>query len=84
MRGMVMRGSDFISARRRSSDEEWIKELQSCQYVVVFHADELFRQSYGEVFKETEIKDGSVYRVLNESGDVTLFKIGTTGIKGWH
>lgn len=64
--------------------EEWIKELQSCQYVVVFHADELFRQSYGEVFGETEIEDGSVYRVLNESGDITLSKIGTTGIKGWH
>ena len=64
--------------------EEWIKELQSCQYVVVFHADELFRQSYGEVFGKTEIEDGSVYRVLNESGDITLSKIGTTGIKGWH
>lgn len=64
--------------------EDWEEELQNCQYVVVFHADELFKQSYGEVFKETEIEDGSVYRVINESGDVTLSKIGTTGIKGWH
>ena len=64
--------------------KDWKKRLQSCQYVVVFHADELFRQSYGEVFGETEIEDGSVYRVLNESGDITLSQIGTTGIKGWH
>ena len=64
--------------------KDWKKRLQTCQYVVVFHADELFRQSYGEVFGETEIEDGSVYRVLNESGDITLSKIGTTGIKGWH
>lgn len=64
--------------------KDWKKRLQTCQYVVVFHADELFRQSYGEVFGETKIEDGSVYRVLNESGDITLSKIGTTGIKGWH
>lgn len=63
---------------------EWEEELQDCQYVVVFHADELFKQSYGEVFEETEIEDGSVYRVINDSGDITLSKIGTTGIKGWH
>lgn len=63
---------------------EWEEELQDCQYVVVFHADELFRQSYEEVFEETEIEDGSVYRVINDSGDITLSKIGTTGIKGWH
>ena len=63
---------------------EWEEELQDCQYVVVFHADELFQQSYEEVFEETEIEDGSVYRVINDSGDITLSKIGTTGIKGWH
>ena len=64
--------------------KDWKKRLQNCEYVVVFHADELFRQSYGEVFGETEIEDGSVYRVLSDNGDVTLSKIGTTGIKGWH
>lgn len=66
------------------SVEKWKDKLSDCQYVVIFHADELFRQSYGEVFGETEIVDGSVYRVLNESGDVALSKIGTTGIKGWY
>ena len=66
------------------SVEEWQEELQDCQYVVVFHADELFRQSYQEVFGETEIEDGSVYRISNSSGGITLAKIGTTGIKGWH
>lgn len=66
------------------SVEEWQEELQDCQYVVVFHADELFRQSYQEVFGETEIEDGSVYRIINDSSGITLLKIGTTGIKGWH
>ena len=66
------------------SVEEWQEELQDCQYVVVFHADELFRQSYQEVFGETEIEDGSVYRIINDSRGITLLKIGTTGIKGWH
>ncbi len=66
------------------SVEAWKEELQSCQYVVVFHADELFMQSYAEVFGEAEIEDGSVYRVLRKNGDIDLAKIGTTGIKGWH
>ena len=66
------------------SVEDWKKELYSCQYVVVFHADELFRESYAEVFEENKIEDGSVYCVLNENGDINLEKIGTTGIKGWH
>lgn len=66
------------------SVEAWKEDLQSCQYVVVFHADELFKQSYEEVFGETEIEDGSVYRVLSENRDIDLAKIGTAGIKGWH
>lgn len=59
-------------------------EIRKCEYVVVFHADELFIQSYASLFEGTEIMDGSVYRVDNESEGVLLQLIGRTGIKGWH
>ena len=67
------------------SVEAWKKELQDCQYVVVFHADELFRKSYAEVFGKMEaIDDGSIYQVIHEEGDISLQMIGQTGIKSWH
>lgn len=65
--------------------EDWKSELKDCQYVVVFHADELFERSYAELFRKPEkIEDGSVYHVVNENGNVLLELIGKTGIKGWH
>jgi len=65
--------------------EEWKAELRNCQYVVVFHADELFARSYGEVFGgEEAIGDGCVYQVLQSGNDISLELIGQTGIKGWH
>lgn len=66
------------------SVDDWKERLTDCQYVVIFHADEWFKQSYGELFKETDIEDGSVYQVLNDQGDIELQLIGTTGIKGWY
>lgn len=66
------------------SVEDWKERLAECQYVVVFHADELFKQSYGELFEESDIEDGSVYQVLNDQGDIELQLIGRTGIKGWY
>ncbi len=64
--------------------EEWREALTDCRYVVVFHSDELFHESYGEFFAETVINDGSVYEVFNEQGKITLQLIGTTGIKNYH
>lgn len=64
--------------------EEWKERLVDCQYVVVFHADEWFKQSYCELFEEPIIEDGSVYQVLNKQGDIKLRLIGKTGIKGWY
>lgn len=67
------------------SVEEWKSELRKCQYLVIFHADELFHRSYGEVLgASVEIEDGSVYQVINEGGNVSLQLIGKTGIKAWH
>ena len=66
------------------SVEEWKAQLWECQYLVVFHADELFTKSYGEVFGEEAIDDGCVYRVIHGEEDISLELIGQTGIKGWH
>ncbi len=65
--------------------DEWKKHLQDCQYVVVFHADELFIKSYAELFEEPEaIKDGSIYQVICNEDDLLLRLIGSTGIKEWQ
>lgn len=64
--------------------EDWKESLKKCQYVVVFHADDLFKQSYGELFEPSEIEDGSVYLVLNKQGTVELQLIGKTGVKEWY
>lgn len=67
------------------SVEEWKTELNGYEYVVVFHANELFRQSYAEVFENPEeIGDGSVYQVVNDKEDISLQLIGKTGIKNWQ
>ena len=67
------------------SKEAWEAQLWECQYVVVFHADELFVKSYSEFFEEPEsIGDGCVYRVAKDDGIISLQLIGQTGIKGWH
>lgn len=64
--------------------ETWKEEVRKCKYVVVFHADELFYQSYGELFAETAITDGSIYQVLDKQGDVSLRLMGVVGIKAYH
>lgn len=83
----VLYGEDGIDDNVATvfSVEQWKEELRDCQYVVVFHADELFRQSYGDVFGGREaIGDGCVYQVILEKDDISLELIGQTGIKGWH
>lgn len=67
------------------SIEEWKKELKDCEYLVIFHADELFHKSYSELFKDSEqIEDGSVYQIVKDNEDISFDLIGKTGIKGWH
>jgi len=67
------------------SVDSWREKLTECQYVVVFHSDEYFRQSYSELFEESEnIEDGSVYQVIADQKNVSLRLIGKTGIKGWY
>ena len=66
------------------SVEDWKERLAECQYVVIFHADEWFKQSYGELFEEGDIEDGSIYQVQKAQGDIELELIGRTGIKEWR
>ena len=66
------------------SKEAWENEIRKCKYVVIFHADELFKQSYPELFRETTIQDGSVYQVMDASGDMFLRLVGSTEIRGYH
>lgn len=67
------------------SKEAWEGQLWESQYVVVFHADELFKKSYSEFFEEPErIGDGCVYRIAKGDGTISLQLIGQTDIKGWH
>ena len=60
------------------------KEIKKCKYVVVFHADELFKQSYSELFEGTTIQDGSIYQVVNDVNGMTLHLVGSTEIRGYH
>lgn len=60
------------------------EEIKKCQYVVVFHADELFKQSYSELFEDTTIQDGSIYQVAMDANDMTLYLVGSTEIRGYH
>ena len=53
-------------------------------FVVVFHADELFIESYSGLFEGTVIQDGSVYQVAQKESDISLELVGQTEIKGWH
>lgn len=65
--------------------ETWENELRDCEYLIIFHADELFEESYSELFEgSAEIEDGSVYRIINSEEDISFRLIGRTGIKGWH
>lgn len=59
-------------------------EIKKCKYVVVFHADELFKESYSGLFEGTVIQDGSVYQVAQKENDISLELVGQTEIKGWH
>lgn len=74
-----------VAASMILSVEQWKEQLRTRQYVVVFHADELFIKSYAELFEDSEsIEDGSIYQVICDGEDLTLRFIGKTGIKEWQ
>lgn len=66
------------------SAEEWKERLKTCDYVFIYHADEVFIKGYANVFEdENTITDGSFYEVLREGEELRLKYIGKTGIKSY-
>lgn len=65
--------------------EEWENVLKNYEFVVLFHPNDVFIESYGSLFEQPEsISDGTVYRVNKEYGNVKLELIGKTGIKSFR
>lgn len=61
---------------------EWEKKLFDYQYVVLFHPNEVFAESYGVLFEEPDsISDGTVYKIYQNNGNISLKLIGKAGIK---
>lgn len=68
-------------APRFVSTEELYYGLYNYQYVVLFHPNEVFKESYGSLFEEpNSIDDGTVYEVYQNNGEMELKFIGKTGI----
>lgn len=67
------------------SVDEWRQKLMEYQYVVIFSPNDVFAESYQELFLEPDTIDaGTVYRV-EQGGDILMLKyIGKTGIKSFR
>lgn len=66
------------------SADEWCAQLKNCEYVFLFHPNEVFSKSYGELFEEPEtIADGTFYQVINTEKGVILQYIGSVGVKSF-
>lgn len=78
--GQEMNGNPyFITA------EEWKNKLEDYEFVVLFHPNEVFAESYGKLFEQPEtIDDGTVYKVSNGEGNIQLVFIGKTGIMSFR
>lgn len=62
--------------------EEWAEQLLNYEYVVLFYPNDVFKDSYGELFSEPETIDrGTVYKVNGKKAEIVLDYIGKTGIK---
>lgn len=66
--------------------EQLRDKLKQCQYVYLFHPNDVFAESYGELFIEPEkIGDGTFYRVqIEDTGKVKLSYIGQVGILSYE
>lgn len=51
----------------------WENELQDAQYVFLFHPGDVFQESYGRLFEESDtIEDGAYYRVERTAEGIRL------------
>lgn len=57
--------------------DAWENELQSAQYVFLFHPGDVFEESYGRLFEESDtIEDGAYYRVERTAEGILLKLMG--------
>lgn len=66
------------------SVKEWGECLKDFDYVFLFHVNEVFEQSYAEMFETDMIKDGSFYQVVNGENGVKLKYVGSVGVKEYR
>lgn len=87
-RQLEINSENDIEWRGRSSIipiEQLESELRQYNYVILFHVDEMFADSYSELFEAGEtIGDGTVYKVMTDENGVTLHYVGKTGIKEYR
>lgn len=78
----LQNGEEIQENRQIVSCEKWEEELRNCQYVFIFHPNEVFRESYQSLFAEPDtIDDGTFYQVKCTDEKVELEYIGKTGVK---
>lgn len=62
--------------KKFNSKEELEKELyDKFDYVVVLNSDEYFIKNYSELFKESNVIDWTLYKVIKDNGKVILKKV---------
>lgn len=65
--------------------EEWESTLKTYDYVFVLHPYEIFSEDYGKLFADPDtIDDGTLYRINQDTGEVSLDYIGKVGVKAWR
>lgn len=66
------------------SCDAWAEELKELQYVFLFHPGDVFQESYGELFEESDtIEDGAFYRVMQAEDGISLTLIGKMDVGAW-
>lgn len=65
--------------------EDQLKDiLYQYNYVILFHPNDVFACSYGDLFEEKrEIEDGTVFKVATDNGEMKLQFVGKMGIKAY-
>lgn len=77
-------GEEIADIGQVVSCEKWEERLFKCQYLFIFHPNDVFRESYGSLFAEPDtIGDGTFYRVRQSDEKVTLEYIGKVGVKNY-
>ena len=73
----AQRGEEEWGMGEIISCEAWEEQLKGMQYVFLFHPGDVFRESYGRLFEESDtIEDGAYYRVLQNEDGISLQWIG--------